>query len=51
LTQLEGSVTQFDGVTTSVGGEVAPKRGKAGDDLSWADANLSGSKNKENPCS
>jgi hypothetical protein len=31
------------------GGEVAPRREKAGDDASWADPNLTGLKNKENP--
>jgi hypothetical protein len=34
---------------TSVVGEVAPVRAKGGDDTSWADVNLSGQKNKENP--
>jgi hypothetical protein len=34
--------------TTSAGGEVAPKKGKGGDSVSWADANLTGAKNKEN---
>jgi hypothetical protein len=32
----------------TVGGEAAPKRGKEGDDASWADVNLTGPKNKEN---
>jgi hypothetical protein len=36
-------------VMTSTGGEVAPGRKNEGDDASWADANLTGSKNKENP--
>jgi hypothetical protein len=31
----------------SVGGEVAPGRGKGGDDVSWADANLIGLKNEK----
>jgi hypothetical protein len=35
-------------MTTSVGWEVALRRGKEGDDASWADTNLTGSKNKEN---
>jgi hypothetical protein len=31
------------------GGEAAPRRGKGGDDVSWADANLTGPKiNKNN---
>jgi hypothetical protein len=32
----------------SIGGETAPGRGKGGDDTSWADVNLVGSKNEEN---
>jgi hypothetical protein len=32
---------------TSNGGEATPGRGKWGDDDSWADANLTGPKNKE----
>jgi hypothetical protein len=31
------------------GGEVAPRREKAGEDASWADPNLTELKNKENP--
>jgi hypothetical protein len=42
-------VTQRSGVTTSVEGEVAPERKKGGDDVSWADVNLTEPKNKENP--
>jgi hypothetical protein len=34
---------------TLAGGETAPQRGKGGDDASWADVNLTGPKNKENP--
>jgi hypothetical protein len=41
-------VTRFDSVVTLVGGEAAPRRGKGVDDVSWADANLTGTKNKEN---
>jgi hypothetical protein len=41
-------VTRCGSVTMSIGGEVAPGRGKGGDDASWADANLTGPKNKEN---
>jgi hypothetical protein len=33
-------VTWCDGVTTSAGGEAAPKKGKGGDDTSWANVNL-----------
>jgi hypothetical protein len=44
-------VTWRGGVTTSDGGEAAPGWGKGGDDASWADANLTGLKNKENLCS
>jgi hypothetical protein len=36
-------------VTTSPEGEVTPGRGKGGDKASWADANFTGPKNKENP--
>jgi hypothetical protein len=49
LAQWEVSVTWCDDVTTSAVGEVAPRRGKGGDDASWADANLTRPKNKENP--
>jgi hypothetical protein len=34
-------VTQRSGVMTSATGEVAPRRGKGGDNASWANANLS----------
>jgi hypothetical protein len=37
-----------DSVATSTGGEATPERGKRGDNASWADANLTGPKNKEN---
>jgi hypothetical protein len=33
---------------TSTGGEVTPVREKGGDNVSWADVNLPGPKNKEN---
>jgi hypothetical protein len=36
---------------TSARGEASPKRGKGGDCACWADMNLTGLKNKENPCS
>jgi hypothetical protein len=42
-------MTRYGSVMTTVGGEVAPRRKKGGDDDSWADANLTGSKNEENP--
>jgi hypothetical protein len=35
-------VTQHDGMTTSVVGEVPPERRKEGDDASWTDANFTG---------
>jgi hypothetical protein len=41
-------VTQRDGVTTSVGGETEPGRRNGGDNVSWANANFTGPKNKEN---
>jgi hypothetical protein len=41
-------VTRCGGMTTSVGGEVAPGRGKGEDNVSWANANLTGPKNEEN---
>jgi hypothetical protein len=47
--QWEGSVTQCSGVTTSVGVEAAPRKGKGGNDTNWGDANLAESKNEENP--
>jgi hypothetical protein len=34
------------GVATSVRGEAAPGRKKGGDDVNWADTNLTGPKNK-----
>jgi hypothetical protein len=37
------------GVTTSAGGEAAPRMRMGGDDFSWANANLTGPKNKKNP--
>jgi hypothetical protein len=46
LTQWEGNVTWHGGVTTSTGGESAPKKAK-GDDVSWADVNLTGLKIKK----
>jgi hypothetical protein len=49
LTQWEGSVIQDGGVATSIEGEATPERGKGGDNVSLADANLAGPKNKENP--
>jgi hypothetical protein len=49
LIQWEGSMTQRGDVTTSAGGDVAPRRGIGGNDASWADTNFTGPKNKENP--
>jgi hypothetical protein len=46
LAHWEESVTRRSSVTTSAGGEAAPERGKGGDNASWADVNLTGSKNK-----
>jgi hypothetical protein len=47
LVQWKGSVTQCGAVVTSTGGDAAPGRGKGGDDISWADANLTEPKNKK----
>jgi hypothetical protein len=41
-------VTRCDDVTTSIGGEAAPRKKKGVDDASWIDANLIGPKNKKN---
>jgi hypothetical protein len=35
-------------IATSAGGEATPGRGKGGDDVDWADANLTEPKNEEN---
>jgi hypothetical protein len=32
----------------STGGDAAPRRGKGGDNISWANANFTGLKNEEN---
>jgi hypothetical protein len=45
---LHGKEEQH-GVATSVGGEVAPGRGKRGYDASWANVDLIGPKNEESP--
>jgi hypothetical protein len=42
-------MTWHDSVATLAGGEAALGRGKGGEDASWADTNLTGPKNKENP--
>jgi hypothetical protein len=42
-------VTRRGGMVTSVRGEAALGREKGGDNVSWADMNLTGSKNKKNP--
>jgi hypothetical protein len=49
LAQWGGSMTRRGGVITSDGGEVAPRRGQGGDEVCWADANLSRPKNEEHP--
>jgi hypothetical protein len=41
-------MTQHGGVMMSAGGGAAPRRGKGGDDTSWADADLTGLKNEKN---
>jgi hypothetical protein len=41
-------MTRRGGVVASAGGEAAPEIGKGRDDVSWADANLTGPKNEEN---
>jgi hypothetical protein len=43
-------VIRCGSMTMVVGGEVAPGRGKGGDDASWADMNLTWPKNEENSC-
>jgi hypothetical protein len=45
----EGSMTRHNGVATSADEETMPGRGKGEDDATWANTNLIGSKNKENP--
>jgi hypothetical protein len=40
LAPWEGSMARYSGVTMSAGGETTSRRGKGGDDTSWADANL-----------
>jgi hypothetical protein len=41
-------VTWRSSVTIVAKGEAAPGKGKRGDDISWADANLTGPKNRKN---
>jgi hypothetical protein len=48
LAQWEGSVTRHSSVMTSTGGDATSGRGNGGNDVSWADANLTGPKNEEN---
>jgi hypothetical protein len=50
LTPWEKSVARCSGVATSAGREATPRREKGEDDVSWADANLTVPKNKENAC-
>jgi hypothetical protein len=40
-------MTRCDGVVTSTGGEAAPDKKNGGDDVSWADTNLTGPKIKK----
>jgi hypothetical protein len=42
-------VTRRGGMATLAEGDAASGRGKRGDGVSWADVNLTGSKNEENP--
>jgi hypothetical protein len=49
LGSVERSVTWHGGVVASAEGEATPKRRKGGDDVCWANVNLTGSKNEENP--
>jgi hypothetical protein len=46
--QSMGSMAWCDGVVTFAGGEAASGRGKGGDNIGWADVNLTGPKNEEN---
>jgi hypothetical protein len=48
LAQWEGNVTRHGGMVTSTGGEAAAGREKGGNDVNWADVNLTVPKNKEN---
>jgi hypothetical protein len=43
-------VTRCSDMMISARGEVTPERRKGGDDVSWADVNLTVLKNKENSC-
>jgi hypothetical protein len=49
LSWLHGKEACHD-VTTSTRGETTPRMRMGGDDFSWANANLTGPKNKKNPC-
>jgi hypothetical protein len=40
-------MTQHDSVSTSVGGETTPERGKGGDDVNYIDMDLTGPKSEE----
>jgi hypothetical protein len=40
-------MTRCDDVVTSTGGEAAPDRKNGGDDVSWADTNLTGQKKNQ----
>jgi hypothetical protein len=41
-------VTKRGGMAMLAGGETPPREGEGGDDVSWADMNFTGAKNKEN---
>jgi hypothetical protein len=43
-------VTRHGGVAMSTGGDAVSGREKGEGNVSWADANLTGPKNKENSC-
>jgi hypothetical protein len=47
LAPWEGSMARCGGVATSAEGEAAPGRGKRGDNVGWADTNLTGPKIKK----
>jgi hypothetical protein len=47
--QWEESVTRCDDMVMTARGEATPERGKRGDNVSWADANITRPKNEENP--
>jgi hypothetical protein len=48
LAHWEESVTRHGDMAISAGGEAALERGKRGDDVNWADVNLTRPKTEEN---